>query len=387
MSGAAGRIISSIASHSKEVLFPPTPKLKEAAVPVWSLNWGNNLLTSEMSHQVISIKYEETYATIGTLKIVFADNIGDLQKNFYPSPGQSLLVSMGYAGSLIPLGGFYLDNEILTGPPDQILITGSQIATNTAIWTTRTDQYENMSLGSIVNQIAARNFWATVVDNSYPGTNIPWRLFRQRQESDLKFLKRIALDHGFWVQLKPSSAGQMQLIFWPQSKLELAPPTGPVITRATQNMEYSLKVQTSQERIYSSVTVIYSDPHTKQTYSASAVDPNVARFAGSSIVVRQRVENNAQALLKAQEILHWHNMNMTQGELELVGTAVYRAGNVIQLSGFGIFDRNYLIQRVAHSYDAQSGWRTHLELTVALGTYVSGQGFSLARTVQGIIGG
>lgn len=73
-----------------------------------------------------------------------------------------------------------------------------------------------------------------------------------------------------------------------------------------------------------------------------------------------RVENGAQALLKAQSALQAHNLSKIVMEATTLGITTLAAGNVITVTGFGATDGTYLIERARHRLSPTRGYTTDL---------------------------
>lgn len=105
-----------------------------------------------------------------------------------PSRGASIEVFLGYSGTaLTRLGRYTVDEVELSGPPDTLVIRGKASDMRGSGKTTRSGSWENVSLASIVNDVAVRNGWQPV----YPmGTVVPRA--DQLNESDFNFITRLA---------------------------------------------------------------------------------------------------------------------------------------------------------------------------------------------------
>lgn len=100
-----------------------------------------------------------------------------------PSRGASIEVFLGYSGTaLTRLGRYTVDEVELSGPPDTLVSRGKASDMRGSGKTTRSGSWENVSLASIVNDVAARNGWQPV----YPmGTVVPRA--DQLNESDFNY--------------------------------------------------------------------------------------------------------------------------------------------------------------------------------------------------------
>ena len=105
-----------------------------------------------------------------------------------PSRGASIEVFLGYSGTaLTRLGSYTVDEVELSGPPDTLVIRGKASDMRGSGKSTRSGSWENVSLVSIVNDVAARNGWSPVcpVTTTVPRAD-------QLSESDFNFITRLA---------------------------------------------------------------------------------------------------------------------------------------------------------------------------------------------------
>lgn len=109
-------------------------------------------------------------------------------------------------------GAYYVDELSESGAPDQLRINAKSADMLSDGKTLRTQAYANTTLGSVLELIAARNYWQLAVATVYRGVPINWLL--QQDESDLAFLTRLGHLYGAVGTIKSS-----RLVFVPQGAL------------------------------------------------------------------------------------------------------------------------------------------------------------------------
>ena len=77
-----------------------------------------------------------------------------------PSRGATIEIFLGYTGAVPSRQGRYTVDEVeLSGSPDTLVIRGKASDMRGSGKTTRSGSWENVSLASIVTDVAARNGW------------------------------------------------------------------------------------------------------------------------------------------------------------------------------------------------------------------------------------
>ena len=92
-----------------------------------------------------------------------------------------------------------------------------------------------------------------------------------------------------------------------------------------------------------------------QSVSANSPSPT-----GDTLKIVARCENAQQAMVKAEALLHLHNMLFVDAYLESPGCTVLVAGNNVQLSGWGALDGTYLIETAQHRLARVAGYSTSI---------------------------
>ena len=320
--------------------------------PQWILSYLGVNITADVSAMVVAIRYVDRLGgASGELEIELEDSQKRWQGPWYPTLGDTVSLQIGYSDDApLDCGEFQIDELELDGPPDVMRLRCLATYVTPAMRTANTVAYENMSLLEIVAQIAAKYGLAMVVASSESANDLLFARITQRRQTDLEFLKRLALEHNFDFSVR---AGQ--LIFYERAALESVPPVS-TITRSDV-VRFSFRNRT--RRIYEGSQFSYFDPDTKELISQS-VDAETPSPTGDTLKIVARCENAQQARLKAEALLHFHDMVFVDASLEGPGSAKLVAGNNVQLSGWGALDGTYLTETARHHLDRATGYSTSI---------------------------
>jgi uncharacterized protein len=219
-----------------------------------------------------------------------------------------------------------------------------------AMRTANTAAYEGMGVLEIAAQIAAKYGLALVAATSESSSDVVFERVTQRRQNDLEFLKRLAREHNFDFTVR---AGQ--LIFYDRPALESVAAVLTIVRSDTVRFSF----RNRSRRIYDGAQFSYFDPDTKELISQS-VSANSLSPTGDTLKIVARCENTQQAMVKAEALLHLHNMVFVDAYLEGPGCTVLVAGNNVQLSGWGALDGIYLIETAQHRLARTAGYSTSI---------------------------
>jgi phage protein D len=189
---------------------------------------------------------------------------------------------------------------------------------------------------------------------SAPGViDITFERITQKFETDLAFLKRLALEYGYDFTIRG-----VLLVFYSRSILEALPPVQTLTRTDLETFEF----RNRSHATYLSAGIAYHDPITKSltTQSATAVAPIAA---GDTLKLVSRCENGQQAALQAQAALDTRDMFFMDATLTMPGAVTMAAGTTISIVGFGEFDGIYIILVARHRLDRAHGYITKVEVT------------------------
>ena len=320
--------------------------------PQWVFSYLGVNITADVSAMVVAIRYVDRLgAASGELEVDLEDSQKRWQGPWYPTLGDTVSLQIGYSdGPLLDCGEFQIDELELDGPPDVMRLRCLAAYITHAMRTANTVAYENISLLEIAGQIAAKYGLTVVVASSESANDLLFARVTQRRQTDLEFLKRLALEHGFVFTVRPG-----QLIFYERTALESVTPVS-TITRS-DTVRFSFRNRT--RRIYEGSQFSYFDPDSKALISQS-VASEIVSPTGDMLKIVARCENAQQARVKAEALLHFHDMVFVDASIDGPGSAELVAWNNVQLSGWGALDGTYLIETAQHHLARATGYSTSI---------------------------
>ncbi|MGH7863502.1 MAG: phage late control D family protein, partial [Candidatus Binataceae bacterium] len=315
------------------------------------LTYQGRNITAEISHMVVGISYRDVLGGASSeMSIALEDREKRWQGPWRPSEGVVVNLMLGYGGEkLLEAGDFEVDELELSGPPDvmQMRCLGAYITP--ALRTRESVGYENRTLVDIAAQIALKHGLGMIGAPVYP--NVLFRRVTQNRETDLGFLRRIALAHDYDFTVRGR-----KLVFYSRYELE----SRAAVTRLMRRDVATFAFRARTYRTYLAAEVAYLNAETKGLVAFSAKAAS-AVATGDSVKVIARVEDAQQAALKAAAALHEANMKQVTAVIGLPGATRLVAGNNVEVAGFGEMDGKYLIEIARHRLERRTGYTTEIE--------------------------
>jgi uncharacterized protein len=330
--------------------------------PYWVLTYAGKNITADVSAITIEISYSDRNAhsrrwrhhnesEADELEVTFEDRDRRWQGPWQPTRGDLVGAMVGYygVGSLLNCGIFQVDELELKGPPDTFHLKCIAAGITPALRTPRSAAYESRTLLQVAQTVAERH--QMTVTGLPQNIDVAFARISQRQETDLQFLRRLALQHGYDFAMRGT-----QLVFYSRRALEQSQPVVTIMRTQVTSFEFQQRTQAT----YQSSSVAYQDPATKQLIAASSQDPTVP--TGDDLHIVTRCETPQQAQLKAESALHDANMRQVTGRIEMEGTTLLVAGVNLTVHGFGHFDGTYHVESSKHRLERSRGYTTEIEI-------------------------
>ncbi len=246
-------------------------------------------------------------------------------------------------------GKFEIDEIETNGFPSTVSIKAVSVLGDSTLRGTRKNKtWENISIWKCAADICEQNgmelFWDCEENPNLDHVE-------QADESDLDFLLKICHDHGMSLKITPE-----KIIIFDDAKFETADPVitiyKPGVTAEINEntmplrwlIDYRLRAKTRDT--YWKCQVKYQKGKDKELIEGEFAAPNKEK--GRILLVREQVENQAEAERLAKKKLREANKEEMTGEFTTVGNHNVAAGQVIELKNFGKFDGNYLVTKVNH---------------------------------------
>lgn len=320
--------------------------------PQWILTYQGTNISADISTMILDITYRDYLSSLsGEIEVTLEDHNQRWQGEWSPALGDQVNLAIGYYGEgLLPCGDFQVDELELAGPPDTFTLRCLAAYITPSMRTRNSLGYENQTLLGIAQVIAGKCGLSVM---SAPGvSDLSFARVTQKYETDLAFLKRLALEHGYDFTIRGSI-----LVFYARTALEAVSPIQSVTRSDLESFEFRHRTH----RIYRGAQVAYQDPVGKALIVQKAA---ATESIPTSDVLKltPRCENGQQALLKAQAALQGQNTFFSEGTLAMPGSIAMAAGNNLALSGFGEFDGTYMTLVARHNLNRAHGYTTQLEV-------------------------
>ncbi len=320
--------------------------------PQWVLTYDGVDITTDISHMVLAISYVDRLGEAsGEVEVELEDHSKRWQGAWYPGLGNILNVQIGYRGEqLLDCGSFQVDELEFDGPPDVMRLRCLAAYITAQMRTPNTVAYENQSIVEIAGQIASKYGLSLIAAPSALESDVVFARVTQRGETDLGFLKRLAIEHHFDFTVRGT-----QMVFYARAALEAVAPLFAITRPDTTRFSF----RNRSRRIYGGAVVSYFNPDTKQLI-AQSVTADSQTPTTDTLKIVARLENGQQAIVKAQAALHLHNMVFVDGSIEGPGNVLLVAGNQVEVAGWGALDGAYLIETARHRLTRASGYTTSI---------------------------
>lgn len=317
--------------------------------------YDNTNITEDVSVRNISFVYTDNAAdALDDIELELEDTDLRFMGDWFPKKGAKVQCYIDTEnwkkeGENISLycGSFELDEVECSFNPHKIKLKGVSTPLSSGIKKTkRTRSWEGVTLKEIAAQIAKENGL-----KFYYHSNLimaPYR-FDQREESDLRFLKRVFDTYAHSVKISEET-----LIIYYEEDYS---PNVPSITYTPANIS-SANFKAKTDDTYSAVRVRYSNPKNKKTESFEVVAGD--NTSGQELNINARAESPADAEMQARAALKNKNKKEITVNISCMGNPALRASFGVVCEGFGYFDGKYFADKVVHSVSG-SGYTCSLE--------------------------
>lgn len=169
--------------------------------PAFMLTLDGHDITANLSRRLVSLTMTDNRGfEADQLDIELDDSDGLVAM---PARGAVLSLSLGWKGAaLLGKGQFTVDEVEHRGAPDTLTIRARSADFRGSLNSRRETSYHDTTLGAVVTQIALRNRLTASLAQGFAEITIPH--IDQSQESDIKFLARLAERNGAEVSVKAS---------------------------------------------------------------------------------------------------------------------------------------------------------------------------------------
>ena len=208
--------------------------------------------------------------------------------------------------------------------------------------------WEKVTVKTVLNDVAKRNKMKLV----WQVTENPKKdRIEQENETDLKFIYRLCKDNGYCLKLANNtivvldeSDYEKQAAITDIRRLSLS-------TDKIKILNYSFN--TSATGTYKACRVEHYDSKKKKRIAATFTAPK-AKKVDRTLVVKEEVKSQAEALRLAKKKLREANKNATTISLEIYTSMHIDAGMTFNLKGFGTLNGKYIVTKYKVKPNSQS---------------------------------
>lgn len=362
--------------------------------PAFMLTQAGHDITKDISTRLLSLTLTDNRGfEADQLDIELNDSDGQVEM---PRRGAVLSLFLGWQGSaLIGKGSFTVDEVEHRGAPDTLTIRARSADFRGTLNSRREMSYHDTTLGQVVEQIAARNKLTASVATQLNAISIPH--IDQSQESDAKFLTRLATRNGADVSVK---AGKLLFLKTGSGTTASGKPIPTMMIERADGDRHQFAI--ADRGAYTGVTAKWlhtKDPKPKKqkvkiqrkpkfkqlralqhpkakpaAVKKSAATPEekegeyMAGEADNVFALTTTYASKAQAMRAAAA--KWDKLQRGVAEFSInlaMGRADLYPETPVQVKGFKrvIDDQSWIITKVVHSL-SNSGYTTSLDLEVRL---------------------
>ena len=312
-------------------------------------------VTRDLSPYIKKISYEDLLSgETDSLTLELEDRKALFIGDWFPERGSTLRVILVNDNEL-DLGSFEVDELDYSFPPSNFKLKANSCPEGTALRQIDSSRsWENTQLSVIARDIAAE----AGVQLFYKTQEDPQIVRAERgDESALAFLQKLC--RKYYLALKFSDG---QLIIFDEKELDAQEPA--LTIKRGDNIFKRLHVTASLTEVYKACEVTYKHGKQDKLFRATCDDPRKSK--GKTLKINRRVESQAECERVAENELR--DKNKREFKLNLICAGDFRlvAGNVFALEGFGVFDKNWLIEKATHSIG--DGYEVRLEARQCLPT-------------------
>lgn len=247
-------------------------------------------------------------------------------------------------------GEFELDSVSASGPPNTVTIKATSLPYSSQIRQTKKSKaWEAYKLSGILSEIASNHGLTSMFD----AENDPYyKRVEQTRTTDIKFLLKLCQDAG--LNLKATDG---MLVIYDQAAYEKKEPV--IFINQENVLDWKLSTQQTDTE-YQSCRVSYVLPDGTAIEGVAKVDDyDEDSTTNQQLEIYAQVADEAEAKTLAAKHLRLHNKFSRQVSFTVPGNPLYLAGEVMEVSGFGMFDGRYLCTQAKHAVGG-SGYKVTL---------------------------
>lgn len=314
-------------------------------------------ISADIAPDLISFEFNDNESNeVDDISIKLKNDHGRWTGAWFPGKGDTIRATIITGSSTLYCGTFKIDDLSASFKPSELDIKAVSVPIDENIRRTKKNRtLEDVKLSTIVEDVAESAGLAVIYDVKKDPF---YSRISQREESDLKFIARLAEDEGYSVKVTNN-----QLVVFDQLEYESKAAIATIEVGVDDVISCNLKSQAFD--LYKTCKVMYYDPEKEDYVEQVFTAPNIE--SGMEDVLNRRADSLAEAKRLAKARLRKLNSHEITGEITVVGDTSLIAGVTINLLGVGRYSGKYMIEKARHSVG--SGYTTTLTIRHVLEDY------------------
>lgn len=325
--------------------------MEKVEIAHFKIVYNGKDISVDLSRYLTGVNYtDRVIGKTDEITIELEDTDGLWRNAWYPQKKDRVKLQMGYDDLMVDCGEFEVDEIQLSGPPDTVSIKGMASWVTSAMRTKDSYAHEGKTLKEIAQTVCDK------LGLTLQGTIYTIRIARSTQdrETDLAYLKRISEEYGYVFSVRGTV-----MTFTSVYELEAGLPVR--VFYREDLTSYDIRDKTSGT--YKNAKVIYHNPKSGEAVEFDQpADTAIPIASEDTLVIKNKAENNEQAMQQAKAALHFANTKQKEGTLVVPGDPLLVAGNNLDLEDMGILSGRYHILESIHAETRSGGYVTTMQV-------------------------
>lgn len=324
-------------------------------------------VTTDLMKDLLSFKYTDNAANnADDVEITLKDQNKKWLNYWWPDKGDTLeaeILTTNWRKNgdkqKLSCGKFIVDEPEYSGRPRVMTLKAISVPSNTNFTSTKKSRaWEQIQLKSIAQDIADNAGLSLFYDSAI---NPTYDRKEQSDTSDMAFLSDLCKDEGISFKVTDRT-----IVLFDEAEYEKKPSVCTLVEDGGLVNSYNLKTSLSQTA-YAGCEVKYYDAQ-KGTYIdyLFSVKDDIDPANDKIYVENVRVNSIEEAQRLEQKRLRELNKREYSATMNIVGDVRIVGGVCVDLSGFGVFDGKYFVDKATHN---QPSYTVDLEMHKVLEGY------------------
>lgn len=325
---------------------------------LYRVAWAGRDVTEDISAYVASITYVDYLSgKSDNVELVLSDADGRWRSDWFPQKGDELTLEIGTSRiGYVNAGRFYLDEVEIAGPPDTITVRGLGFDMTVVTNFIKSRAWEDVTIADVVSTIAAEYSLGTRYVRLPPELEtLRFDRLDQSDVSDLAFLRDLANRYDCLTRIDRG-----ELIF--ADRETVAEEIDAITLVIGVDGIESYRLQSRWARVYRAAEIKYWNPYQAGLVSVTVEDPNIA--SGAVLRLNDHAGSQAHAEAIAVRRLRAANRREWTGEFRMFGWHGWISGAKVRLSGFGVYDGDWLVEESTHRIDRSAGYSVSIKVSL-----------------------